>query len=86
MFLRKYLSKFHLFIVNQYLKLRGNLAQKETDTLAFIPHGGMYANGYDLFNYKSDNCLSFLHYLIVRFGSKYKYRLACDIRQYDEFS
>ena len=86
MCLRKYLSKFHLFIVNQYLKLRGSLVRKEVDTLAFIPHGGMYANGYDLFNYKSDNCLAFLHYFIERFGSKYKYRLACDIRQYDELS
>lgn len=86
MCLRKYLSNLHIFILNQYLKLRGRLVQKEADTLSFIPHGGMYANGYDLFNYKSDNCLSFLHYLIVRFGSKYKYRLACDIRQYDELS
>ena len=86
MCLMKYLLNLYSLIVNQYLKLRGNLAQKETDTLAFIPHGGMYANGYDLFNYKSDNCLAFLHYLIERFGSKYKYRLACDIRQYDELS
>ena len=86
MCLMKYLLNLYSLIVNQYLKLRGSLVQKGADTLAFIPHGGMYANGYDLFNYKSDNCLAFLHYLIERFGSKYKYRLACDIRQYDELS
>ena len=86
MCLMKYLLNLYSLIVNQYLKLRGSLVQKGADTLAFIPHGGMYANEYDLFNYKSDNCLAFLHYLIERFGSKYKYRLACDIRQYDELS
>lgn len=86
MFLRKYLSHFHLYIRQQYLKLWGRLAHKDTGMLAFIPHGGMYANGYDLFNYKSDNCLTFLHYLIERCGARYKYRLACDIRQYDELS
>jgi len=86
MIIRRCLSCFRLYLEDKYLKLLGHLAHKEAETLAFIPHGGMYANGYDLFNYKSDNCLAFLHYLIERFGSKYKYRLACDIRQYDELS
>ena len=86
MYLSNLLSQIRLYIKEQYLKVLGILTQKEDDMLAFIPHGGMYANGYDLFNYKSDNCLSFLHYLIERYGAKYKYRLACDISQYEDLS
>ena len=86
MHFKKILSDYRFYFESKYLKWQNLVTCKEENTLAFIPHGGMYANGYDLFNYKSDNCLAFLHYLIERFGSKYKYRLACDIRQYDELS
>ena len=86
MSLRKLLSSSRLYFTSKYLKLQSLMTCKDDNTLAFIPHGGMYANGYDLFNYKSDNCLSFLHYLIERCGGKYKYRLACDVQQYDELS
>lgn len=86
MYLKKLLSQIRLYFKEKYLKSLGYFTQKEDDMLAFIPHGGMYANGYDLFNYKSDNCLAFLHYLIERCGAKYKYRLACDFQQYDDLS
>ncbi len=86
MHLSNLLSLIRPYLKERYLKLLGSLAKKENDMLAFIPHGGMFANGYDLFNYKSDNCLSFLHYLIEKCGAKYKYRLACDIQQYPELS
>ena len=54
----------------------------DNNMISFIPHGGMYDNGYDIFNYKSDNALALLKYMIVTYGARYKYRLACDFRQY----
>lgn len=51
--------------------------------VAFIPHGGMYDNRYDLHNYKSDNALSLLVYMIERYGTRFKYVIACDSRQYE---
>ncbi len=50
--------------------------------IAFIPHGGMYGNSYDLCNYKSDNALVLLVYMLKRYGNHFSYRLACDSRQF----
>ncbi len=66
-----------------YLRIMGIIVVKDKKMISFIPHGGMFDNGYDLFNYKSDNALCLLHYMIKTYGNKYKYRLACDKRQYD---
>lgn len=65
------------------IKLLSLFLKPRPNQLAFIPHGGMYGNGYDLVNYKSDNALSLLVYMINRYGNTYSYRIACDIRQYD---
>lgn len=63
------------------LKMLGACLHKSANTLSFIPHGGMKDNGYDLFNYKSDNALALLNYMIKKYGAKYRYRLACDYSQ-----
>lgn len=57
---------------------------KQKNTLAFIPHGGCYSDGNSLFNYKSDNALSFLHFLITKYKDKYEYRLAVDCREIED--
>lgn len=66
-----------------WLKIQGVVISKDNNMISFIPHGGMFDNGYDVFNYKSDNALALLHYMIIEHGISYKYRLACDKRQYD---
>lgn len=54
---------------------------KQKNVLAFIPHAGCYSDRNNLFNYKSDNALSFLHFLITTHQDKYEYRLAVDHRE-----
>jgi CDP-glycerol glycerophosphotransferase (TagB/SpsB family) len=71
---------FRLRII--WLRIMGQLLRQEDNLVSFIPHGGMYDNGYDVFNYKSDNALALLNYMITTYGSRFKYRLACDLRQY----
>ena len=57
---------------------------KTIDTyMVFLPHGGMYSNGYDFFNYTSDNALSLLNYMVKRYKNYFTYRLGCDILQYE---
>ncbi len=67
-----------------FLKMMGILTRKDPFMISFIPHGGMLYNGYDIFNYKSDNALTLLHFMIEKYGRKYKYRVACDSLQYNE--
>lgn len=65
------------------LKILGASLKKQQDMITFIPHGGMKDNVYDLFNYKSDNALALLNYMINVYGNQYRYRLACDYFQYE---
>lgn len=44
----------------------------------------MYVDGYDFFNYTSDNALSLMHYMVEKFGDSFSYRLACDINQHEQ--
>jgi len=63
-----------------FIKFASLFFKPQNNKIAFIPHGGMYDNGYDLSNYKSDNSLSLLIYIINTYGNKYSYRIACDSR------
>lgn len=60
------------------------LSKKDDAMLVFIPHGGCYLDGYGPVFYKSDNALSFFHYVVEKYGNKYKYRIAVDYRNYKE--
>lgn len=57
----------------------------DSRVLVFVPRGGgMMIDGYDYFNYTSDNALALLHYMVETYKDKYVYRLACDKKQYDK--
>lgn len=66
-----------------FIKLVALFFRPLPNQIAFIPHGGMYDNRYDLSNYKSDNALSLLVYMIERYGARFNYVIACDARQYE---
>lgn len=51
---------------------------KRPNMLVFIPHGGMKNDAYGVDNYKSDNSLSFLNYLLSHYGKDFQYRFAVD--------
>lgn len=71
-------------IKNSICCILNRLARKDDKMLVFIPHGGCYLDGYGPLNYKSDNALSFFHYVIETYGNKYKYRIAADCRNYKD--
>jgi hypothetical protein len=53
--------------------------------IVFMPRGGgMTVDGYDYFNYTSDNALALMHYMVERYGNSFIYKLACDASQYEE--
>ena len=83
LFIRKQVYNARINFRILFLKLVSFFIKARIDYVAFIPHGGMYGNGYDLRNYKSDNVLCLLVYMINRYGNRFKYRIACDTRQYD---
>ena len=83
LFIRKQVFNARINLRNFFIKVASYFIKAQSDYVAFIPHGGMYGNSYDLTNYKSDNVLSLLIYMINRYGNRIKYRLACDTRQYD---
>lgn len=66
------------------LRIFNYFSRKDNKTLVFIPHGGCYLDGYGPLNYKSDNALAFFHYVIEKYGNKYKYRIAADCRNYKD--
>ena len=78
-----FVSNIRLYIAWLFQKNIKGLVPVNAQYFVFIPHGGMYTNGYDFFNYSSDNALSLLNFMVRTYGNKYIYRLACDIRQYD---
>ena len=51
---------------------------KRPNMLVFIPHGGMKNDAYGVDNYKSDNSLTFLNYLLSHYGKDFQYRFAVD--------
>lgn len=65
-------------------KIVNSIFPKKRNMLVFIPHGGMRSNVYGVNNYKSDNSLSFLNYLLSHYGNKFQYRLAVDYAEFDE--
>lgn len=57
---------------------------KKSNMLVFIPHAGLKSNAYGINNYKSDNTLAFLNYLLAHHGRKFQYRLAVDYAEFEE--
>lgn len=57
---------------------------KKANMLVFIPHGGLRSDAYGVNNYKSENSLAFLNYLLSHYGKKFQYRLAVDCAEFDE--
>lgn len=61
-----------------------NVIKTDSRVLVFVPRGGgMIVDGYDYFNYTSDNALALMHYMVDHYGDTFVYRLACDVDQYD---
>ena len=75
---------FRRGIWDLFLKFVSVFINPLPDQIAFIPHGGIYGNSYDLCNYKSDNSLVLLIYMLRRYGNHFSYRLACDSRQFSD--
>lgn len=65
-------------------KIVNSIFPKKRNMLVFIPHGGLRSDAYSINNYKSDNSLSFLNYLLSHYGNKYQYRLAVDYAEFDK--
>lgn len=75
--IKKYIANFILKLISRLYKVKDN-------QIAFIPYGGMAKEMYDLLNYKSDNTLSLLNYILNNTDNKYSLKLACDICQLEK--
>lgn len=71
------ITKFLYQFVNKIRKIDNNM-------MVFIPHGGCKTDKYSIINYKSDNSLSLLNYIVKKRGNIYRYRVAVDFRELEE--
>lgn len=68
-------NKIKSLLASKY-KLLVNFFTKTNDSLiTIIPHGGCEIDGYNFINYKSDSALTFLHYLLEKYGDKFEYQV-----------
>ena len=51
-------------------------ANRDSSLLTFIPHVGCELDGYSFLNYKSDSALSMFHYIVEKYGTRYRYQIA----------
>jgi hypothetical protein len=57
-----------------------SLCRKDNKSLFFFPHPGCYTDRTSLLNYKSDNAISFLHYMLEYHGKDYTFNIAISCR------
>lgn len=70
-----------MFLIDCLTRIINLIRDKDERLIVFIPHGGCKADKYSVWNYKSDNSLSFMNYMIATYGNDYKYRIAVDYRE-----
>lgn len=77
-------NRLLLYSTSLFQKMLKSVIKTNSEMMVFIPRGGgMITDGYDYFNYTSDNALALLHYMIGKYGNRFVYRLACDVDQYE---
>lgn len=68
-----------------FQKLICCIFKTDSRLIVYMPRGGgMTVDGYDFYNYTSDNALALMNYMVKRYGKSYVYRLACDVNQYEK--
>lgn len=78
------LFRLYLAIEARIFKLLNRYLKKDSKVVVFIPHGGCLKDAYSMLNFKSDNSLSFMRYIMKNYGTKYKYRVAVDVFEYEK--